>query len=66
MTSPASAIANKSSIDVGYNANVALYSPLFTRRSSSSNPRIPPTKSIRESERDHVFQVLGLINDLAG
>lgn len=66
MTSPASAIANKASIDVGYSENATLYSPLFTRRSSSSNPRIPPTKSMRESIADHVFQALGLINDLAG
>ena len=52
MTSPASETAISCSIEVGYIETAQAQSPESTRFSSSSVPRIPPTKSMRDS----VFQ----------
>ena len=54
-----SAICISSATEVGNIANASAISPLSTRRSSSPNPRIPPTKSIRLSVRGSPMAKIG-------
>lgn len=51
MMLPVSAMSISCFIVTGYNARATRISPLSTRRFSSPSPRMPPTKSMRLSER---------------
>src|SRR5262245_18738970 len=61
MMPPASDTASRSSMAVGQSAKATAISPELTRRSSSPNPRPPPTKSMRLSVRGSLTPRIGWI-----
>ena len=57
---PVSAMSISCFIDTGYRAKAIFISPLSTLCCNSSSPRIPPTKSIRLSERKSFIPKISL------